>query len=348
MNTQENQGNFIIRCPECILIPSIQMKFESNEIEYECENKHKNTLSYDKFISESKKYSLSNIQCLNCKNKKTDDIKYYYCFQCNNFICSKCLDGHNKNNKEHITTLMELYDGVCKEHNNSYDRYCKDCKKNICTICHNNHLTHNIFDLSKIIFSEKDEIMKEINNIINIKTKIDTVQNQINESFNKIKINISNKVLFINNLLYTYQYQKKYNNLNYYVINNLKSFNNNLKFSINFDSLFNKSTQLINSLNHLFKINKLQNNLRELNNHTHNVYNLIILKDGRLSSCSYDGLINIYNKQNYNIDLQIKVNIHVYYHQELSNNNIISCCYDKTLKIYNNNNLIDTLTGHNN
>ena len=129
MNTQENQGNFIIRCPECILIPSIQMKFESNEIEYECENKHKNTLSYDKFISESKKYSLDNIQCLNCKNKKTDDIKYHYCFQCNNFICLKCLDGHNKNNKNHIYIQMELYDGCCKEHNNSYSNYCKDFKK---------------------------------------------------------------------------------------------------------------------------------------------------------------------------------------------------------------------------
>ena len=33
------------------LIPSIKMKFENNEIEYECENKHKNTLSYDKFIN---------------------------------------------------------------------------------------------------------------------------------------------------------------------------------------------------------------------------------------------------------------------------------------------------------
>ena len=74
MNTQENQENYIIRCPECILIPSIRMKFENNEIEYECENKHKNTLDYDKFISESKKYSFSNIQCLNCKNKKTKDL----------------------------------------------------------------------------------------------------------------------------------------------------------------------------------------------------------------------------------------------------------------------------------
>ena len=34
------------------------MKFENNEIEYECENKHKNTLSYDKFVTESKSIHL--------------------------------------------------------------------------------------------------------------------------------------------------------------------------------------------------------------------------------------------------------------------------------------------------
>ena len=101
-------------------------------------------------------------------------------------------------------------------------------------------------------------------------------------------------------------------------------------------------------MKNLFNNNKLQNNIRELKNHTNNVNNIIILKDGRLSSCGYDGLINIYNKQNYNIDLQIKDNTYIYYHKELSNNNIISCCNDKTLKIYKNNNLIYTLNGHNN
>ena len=244
MNTQENQENYIIRCPECILIPSIRMKFESNEIEFECENKHKNTLSYDKFISESKKYSFSNMQCLNCKNKKTKDLYFNYCFNCNNFICAKCLNEHIKNNPKHVHIRIDKFDGNCKEHNDSYVYYCKDCKKNICTICYNNHLNHKLLGLSKLIFNEKDEIMKEINEIKNIKVKIDTVQNQINELFNKIKNNINNKVSFINNLLYTYEYEQKYNNLNYYVINNLKSFNNSIKFSINFDSLFNKSTQL--------------------------------------------------------------------------------------------------------
>ena len=347
MDTIQNKGNYIIRCPECILIPSIKMKFENNEIEYECENKHKNTLSYDKFVTESKKYSFNNIKCFNCNNESDND-NYFYCFKCKNFICLNCIKEHIKNKEHKFYISITGFDGCCKEHNNSYAYYCKNCKKNICSICNNEHLTHNIEDLSKLIFNEKDEAMKEINEIKNIKNKIDIIQNNINELFNKIKNNIINKIDLINNLLYTYEYEQKYHNLNYYVINNLKSFKNNIKLNINFNSLFNKSDQLINSLKNLFNNNKLQNNIRELKNHTSSVYNIIILKDGRLSSCGGDGLINIYNKQNYNVDLQIKDKCEVFYHKELSNNNIISCCSDKTLKIYKNNNLIYTLNGHNN
>ena len=324
------------------------MKFENNEIEYECENKHKNTLSYDKFVNESKKYSLNNIRCLNCYSIKSDSDFFLYCINCKDFICSNCFNKHIKNKGHNLYISILDFDGCCKEHNKSYDSYCKNCKKNICSICKKEHLTHNIEDLSKISFNEKEKIIKQINEIENIKNKIDTIQNNINELFNKIKNNIINKIDFINNLLYTYEYEKKSNNLNYYVINNLKSLQTNIKININFDSLFDKSEQLINSLNNLFNINKLQNNMRELKNHTSSVNNIIILKDGRLSSCGDDGLINIYNKINYNVDLQIKSNNPIYYHKELSNNNIISCCSDGTLKIYKNNYLINILNEHKN
>ena len=63
-----------------------------------------------------------------------------------------------------------------------------------------------------------------------------------------IKLKIYYNIIdFINNLLYIYEYEQKYHNLNYYVIYNLKSFTTNIKFDINFDSSFNKSDQLINS-----------------------------------------------------------------------------------------------------
>ena len=81
MDTIQNKVNYIMRCPECILIPSIKMKFENNEIEYECENKHKNTLSYDKFINESKKYSLNKIKCLNCNSNESSYKFNFYCLK---------------------------------------------------------------------------------------------------------------------------------------------------------------------------------------------------------------------------------------------------------------------------
>jgi len=76
------------------------MKFKNNEIEYECENKHKNTLSYDKFINESKKYSLNNTKCLNYNNNESNNKINLYCFKCKNFIRGKCFNEHSKN-KEH-------------------------------------------------------------------------------------------------------------------------------------------------------------------------------------------------------------------------------------------------------
>ena len=35
MDKIQNKRNYMIKCPECILIPSIKMKFENNEIEHE-------------------------------------------------------------------------------------------------------------------------------------------------------------------------------------------------------------------------------------------------------------------------------------------------------------------------
>ena len=131
MDTIQNKVNYIMRCPECILIPSIKLKFENNEIEYECENKHKNNISYDKFVNESKKYSFNNIKCLNCNNNNTDNYNnaYSYCFKCKNFICDNCFKDHKKIKEHEFYIPIIGFDGCCKEHNNSYSFYCKNCKK---------------------------------------------------------------------------------------------------------------------------------------------------------------------------------------------------------------------------
>ena len=77
---------------------------------------------------ESKKYSLNNIKCLNCNNNKSDDI-YSYCFNCKNFICPNCLKEHSKSKVHEVYISLTTFDGCCKEHNNSYVYYCKNCIK---------------------------------------------------------------------------------------------------------------------------------------------------------------------------------------------------------------------------
>lgn len=107
---------------------------------------------------------------------------------------------------------------------------------------------------------------------------------------------------------------------------------------------------ILNDIKHkyYYKINTLTNNIKSLNNHSSYVNNIIILKDGRLCSCSSDQKIIIYNK-NFEIEATIKDNANIYYHSQLSNYDIISCCKDNTLKIYSiyGYNLIYVLRGHN-
>ena len=69
--------------------------------------------------------------------------------------------------------------------------------------------------------------------------------------------------------------------------------------------------------------------------HTLEVFNLLILQDGRLSSSSDDGKLIIYNKNNASVDLIIAEhgNDTLSYHIQLKNGNLGTCSYDHTIKI---------------
>ena len=93
-------------------------------------------------------------------------------------------------------------------------------------------------------------------------------------------------------------------------------------------------------------------NYKTIKKHINYVDHIKILPDGRLSSCSEDGTINIYDKQNYKLDQKIKVGSGFVYIESLTNYSIIACCFDGTLKIYEINNddskFIQQLEGHKN
>ena len=52
--------------------------------------------------------------------------------------------------------------------------------------------------------------------------------------------------------------------------------------------------------------NNIKNNFKTLKNHIDTIYHLFKLNDGRIISCGYDCLLNLYKKDSYELQLSIK------------------------------------------
>ena len=178
MNTQENQENYIIRCPECILIPSIRMKFESNEIEYECENK---IVNLPKFSSQKIELYLQvfkegkiNIKGVEFTMGGCAVVKHYF----NKKNKSK-LYRHPKNrrrssistantSRRKMSTSSQNSSNSKGSSRNSYQLHINYKEDIICDIVDNNHDINIIFPLGKEIQLYKDQFflmpIKIVNN----------------------------------------------------------------------------------------------------------------------------------------------------------------------------------------
>ena len=168
--------------------------------------------------------------------------------------------------------------------------------------------------------------MNVINSAIKIKDEIEDFQKQINYSFEEIKRKMD-KIIFLKNLIFSYESQQKYLIFNYNNLANLKSFKSITKLN---EKKFELISKYSNKLLNLFK----RGNFKTIIKHYLSIDYIKILSDGRLSSCSEDGTINIYNKDNYKVEQIINVGSGVVYLNIISNNNIIACCFDGIMRIY--------------
>ena len=77
-------------------------------------------------------------------------------------------------------------------------------------------------------------------------------------------------------------------------------------------------------------------NIKTINEHSDNVFSLLLLSDGRLASCSCDDTIKIYDiKNNYHCDITLEGHTdYVTYISQLDNNKLISCSDDRSIKIW--------------
>ena len=197
--------------------------------------------------------------------------------------------------------------------------------------------------MDKFSENEKNELMNVIDKAIKIKNEIEDFQKQINESFERIKRKIE-EIIFLKNLIFSYENQQKCLIFNYNILDNLKSFKSIAKLNEKkFEYIYKYSKKLINLLKKC--------NFKTIIMHTDYINYIKKLFDGRLSSSSQDGIINIYNEKNYKLEQKINVGNGIVYLNILSNDNIIACCFDGKMRIYELKNdgskLIKELEGHN-
>ena len=324
--------NNILRCPNCNLICSLNLKYKKHgpTINYECENGHNGNILLEKYMNEYNKFSLLKEKCREC-GKSQEEIKkdFIYCLNCVTFFCNNCKITHLKKNK-HNTIDSKKYDSLCKIHLNNILWYCSQCKKNLCDDCKLKHQNHSLINLSRFNISKesKKEFEEKIQKLKDKITNLGTIKENIISLLDKIIKLIEFEINFLNKLYYTYEYEIKIGNLNYHIINNLKNINQNL----NDENIFNKGNEFIISLQNIYN-NNLKNNFKTLNNNNNKIYYLDLLNDGRLICSSYNNL-KIYRKDNFKVQLSIKEhsnNINSF--TQLDDGRIISCSNDQTIII---------------
>lgn len=80
-------------------------------------------------------------------------------------------------------------DFICTNHNESYNSFCQNCAKNLCICCEINHKSHKIIYFGQIMPSineVNDEFAKFKENIDNLKTIIEKMKEELNETLKNI------------------------------------------------------------------------------------------------------------------------------------------------------------------
>jgi len=372
----------INRCyvKNCYLIPLINIKQSKGKyfVDSKCRNGHYlKDIPIKEFLLKSQNVDLQNEFCTFCKcNEKKNHIKIYFCPECKKYVCknNECEIKHYSNckgtKKENLIDLIK-FDDYCIKHGENLISFCNECQKSFCCDCteHQKHKINSFMNIG-LKLNDKKVLFNRISKAFFGLERIKTLFNKTIEDFKKQFDDYyeMNKSLLLLNQMFLDNYKKDKNGeiiLN--VKNNVKyikenfynhSFKNeNILTKLkHFNELINQKIYLLREKKYINpKIEfKIENNIQTLEAHTGYIYHLLFLKDKRLSSCSSDKSVIIYNKENYTPDL--KITIHkdtVYYHIQLRNENIVTCSYDKEIKIIqllpeNKFNVIQTLIGHNN
>lgn len=335
--------NNIMKCPQCNLICSIKYdEYDYLKIKYNCENGHSGNEKLRDFFTKSLSNHCEKVICFNCKDKcEIDNYKnYYYCINCSSFFCNLC--GHfHQNDTNHKVIAHHKYDSLCRIHSLEFKYICLKCNKNICEKCKNEHIFHNLRDISEFLLEENNtnKIRSKISELRTLLNDIESLKNNLNNMIEKISKEITFRIQFIDNLYMTYEYEINNHNLNYHVIKNL------MNFSGDFIEYQKKIINLIQNEGNKFYVhlkkstNEYYNELKILSNsiskHKSIIKQMELLENEKLISLSEESL-NFYRKKTFDLYLSVKSNEEYFesFHQ-LSKNDLILCYKKGKIKILN-------------
>ena len=133
-------------------------------------------------------------------------------------LCPLCKSIHNKDQKDHIIMEYDSHFYICNKHNETYFKYCEDCKEDLCLSCESDHENHNLISYSEILSN-----IKYINNEKNnLRKAINIFKDNLEEMIKKINKIIDNMEIYylINEEILNNFKSKK--NKNYFLLSNAK------------------------------------------------------------------------------------------------------------------------------
>ena len=222
----ESTNEYIFRCEECYLIPTIKIDLKTYKIHSKCPNDHiKTDINLSKALNENKKISIKS--CFICGEKSEED--HYICLQCQKFFCldGGCKKKHSKENPSHKLIDINKIDMTCLEHLTTISKYCKDCKKNICIKCQRSqHAGHQLIDLGDILpMQEEIENGEKIciekrEKLIILKKSINDWMEEFNNKLKNLIDSIDAQIAINENILKNYKTEI----MNYQMIENFNYF----------------------------------------------------------------------------------------------------------------------------
>ena len=260
----------LLKCFNCNQIYEISIINNSKNIKIYCSKcdftLNVDIMDFDKFIND--------INCFECRRKKSENNQINYCFLCKKNICDECSKNHlHKEDKDYIKCNNNIYpnnliDLFCNKHYKICYNYCLKCKKNICPECeiefHINHST-KIFEYNKIcklISKKKKKLIIEKEKFKKIKNIVEDCINSLKKYFNKLILNKEKEIYYKEKIIQELEIFKLDNTL-IENTNNLKFTKYELSIYNNKDSWDKKLSNIFDYFNEPIKIEEVKLSLKE-------------------------------------------------------------------------------------